>query len=80
VSLPLAVIRAYRDGPLHGRLGAPAGCSTRALADIAAGVSPWRALLRCAWLQWAPFPSWTDPGPQGFPGVPRKGGGSGPHP
>ncbi len=63
--IPLLIIRAYRNGPLHGRLGPHAGSSARALADIAAGASPWRALARCARITWCPYPSWTDPGPQG---------------
>jgi hypothetical protein len=63
--IPRLIIRAYRQGPLHGRLGRSTGASTRALADMAAGTGPWRALWRNARLSWCPFPSWTDPGPQG---------------
>jgi hypothetical protein len=62
-----AIIGAYRLIPPAARrvLFRSNGSSTAALAEITAGRGAWGALWRHGHLQFCPFPSWTDPGPQG---------------
>ena len=80
--IPLLIIRVYRLIPPRTRstLFTSTGASTRALADIAAGASPWRALWRHGGLVFrggVACPSWTDPGPQGRVGAAWKLGDGG---
>ena len=65
--MSVLVIRAYRRIParvrwlwrLHG------GVSTSHLALAAAENGKGWSAFRYARIAWMPFPSWTDPGPQG---------------
>lgn len=71
MSLPLLIVRAYRLIPARIRRLWSFGSSTShlALAALLAG-GGWAVLLSYCRLSWnpgpfMPFPSWTDPGPQG---------------
>jgi hypothetical protein len=80
--MPRFIVQTYlRIPPRIRKLwGLKGGVSTAHLALAAINNGEGWSAFRFAKIAWMPFPSWTDPGPQGGIGVSWKGEGGGPHP